>query len=452
MGALNFTGLASGIDTDAIVTALMAVERRPVDRLQQRADLASARLTGLAAMRAKLDALRGAEQAVRGAGVFTPRPVATSSDTARIVATAGASAVKGSFAVTVEALARADVRTQSSSLTAAGAADTLHVASGANAFDVAIAAGDDVGTMASKINAANGGVTASVVDGRLRLTAGSTGAGAAVAVTSDGSLAADLGMTVTLAGQDARFTVDGVAGTSATNRVADAIPGVALDLRGATAAPVTVTADPSAVDADGVVTRAKALVTAYNATIDALNGAVAEKPDASGAGGKGAFFGDDLYETLLARLNVAVTAPVTGLAAGRNQAATVGLSTGASSGAISTDALSGRLVLDEQRLRDALASDPDGVAALLGGDGPQGIAARLDGVLTSATSATGLLTGRVAAETARLGGYRSSIDDANVRLTQREAYLRAQVTAMETALGQLHDQQSRLGAQLGAAA
>src|SRR5262245_57040767 len=123
MEALNFTGLASGIDTDAIVTALMAVWRRPVDRLQQRADLATARLSGLAAMRAKLDALRGAEQAVRGAGVFTPRPVATSSDTARIVATAGASAVKGSFAVTVEALARADVRTQSSSLTAAGAAD-----------------------------------------------------------------------------------------------------------------------------------------------------------------------------------------------------------------------------------------------------------------------------------------------------------------------------------------
>jgi flagellar capping protein FliD len=201
-----------------------------------------------------------------------------------------------------------------------------------------------------------------------------------------------------------------------------------------------------------VVARAKALVTAYNAAVDALNTAVSEKPAASGAGAKGAFFGDDLYETLLARLNGAVTAPVTGLALGRNQAASIGLSTGASSGAISADALSGRLVLDEQQLRDALASDPDGVAALLGGDSPQGIAARLDGVLTSAMSATGLLTGRVAAETARLGGYRSSIDDANVRLAQREAYLRAQFTAMETALGQLHDLQSRLGAQLGTAA
>ena len=454
MSALNFTGLASGIDTNAIVTALMAVERRPVDRLQHSADLASARLTGLAAMRGTLDALRGAEQAVRGAGVFTPRPVATSSDTARVVATASATAVKGSFAVTVEALARADVRTQSSSLTAAAADDTLHVASGSSAFDVAIAAGDGIATIAQKINAANGGVGASVVDGRLRLTSTATGAAAAVALTSDGALASDLGMTVTLAGQDARFTVDGVAATSAANRVTDAIPGVTLDLRAATTgAPVTVTADPSAIDADGVVAKAKALVASYNATVDALSSAVNEKPDANGTSvAKGAFFGDDLYEDLLAHLNGAVTSPVAGLASGRNQAATIGLSTGASSGAISTDALSGRLVLDEAKLRDALATDPDGVAALLGGDSPQGIASRLDTVLNGATSATGLLTGRVAAETARLGGYRASIDDANVRLTQRETYLRAQFTAMETALGQLHDLQSRLGAQLGAAA
>jgi len=450
---LNFTGLASGIDTNAIVTGLMAVERRPVDRLQRSADLAGARLTGLAAMRTKLDALRGAEQALRGAGVFTPRPVATSSDAARVTATATSAAVKGSFAVTVEALARADVTTQSTSLAAAGADDVLHVASGGTSFDVAVAAGDGIGAIAAKINGAGGGVAASVVDGRLRLTAGATGAASAVALTSDGSLAGDLGMAMTLAGQDARFTVDGVAATSATNRVSDVIPGVTLDLRAATGAAITVTADPAAVDADGVVSRAKALVTAYNATVDALSSAVREKPDTSGATpAKGAFYGDDLYQDLLAKLNGAVTSPVAGLSSSRAQAASVGLSTGASTGAISTDALSGRLVLDESKLRDALASDPDGVAALLGGDSPQGIGARLDGVLTGLTSSTGLLTGRLAAETARLGGYRASIDDANVRLTQRETYLRAQFTAMESALGQLHDLQSRLNSQLGAAA
>ncbi len=454
MTGLSFTGISSGIDTDAIVTSLMAIERRPVDRLQRSADLATARLAGLADMRSRLTALRGAEQSLRGAGVFSPRPVATSSDATRVVATATASAVKASFSISVSALARADVRTQATSLAAAVADDTLHLTTGATTVDVAITAGDSIAAIAAKINGANGGVGASVVEGRLRLTSKDTGAANAVSLASDGSLATDLGVTVTLAAQDAQFTVDGVAGTSSSNRASGVIPGVTLDLRGATAGAVTVTSDPSAVDADAVIAKAKAFVAAYNGTVDALRAAVSERPDPAGTGAvaKGAFYSDDLYTGLLGSLNRAVHDPVAGLSATRGQASSVGLSSGAATGAMSADSLSGRLVLDESKLRDALGADPDGVAALLGGDAPQGIAARLDSVLERFTGSSGTLGGRVAAETARLGGYRASIDQAGVRLTQREALLRTQFTAMERSLGQLRDLQSRLGAQLSAAA
>ena len=58
----------------------------------------------------------------------------------------------------------------------------------------------------------------------------------------------------------------------------------------------------------------------------------------------------------------------------------------------------------------------------------------------------------MAAETARLGGYRASIDQANIRLAQRETLLRTQFTAMERSLGQLRDMQARFGSQLDAAA
>jgi flagellar hook-associated protein 2 len=451
---LSFTGISSGIDTDAIVASLMAIERRPTARMQRSADLSSARLAGLADMRSRLAALRGAEQALHGAGVFSPRPIATSSDPARIVATATATAVKASFSVTVGALARADVRTQSTTLATATATDTLHLAAGATSIDVAIAAGDSVGTIAAKINTVGGSVSASVVGGRLRLTSSETGAANAIALTSDGSLAADLGVTVTLAAQDAQLTVDGVARTSSSNRVADAVPGVVLELRGATAAsPVTITSDPAAVDADGVVTKTKAFVTAYNSTVDALRAAIAERPDASGAGAaaKGAFYADGLYTDLLGNLNRAISDTVTGLGAGRDQAAAIGLSSGAATGAMSADSLSGRMVLDETRLRAALTSDPDGVAALLGGDVPQGIAARLDAVLDRFTGSSGALGGRVAAETARLADYRASIDQANIRITQRESLLRTQFTAMERSLGQLRNLQARFSSQLDAA-
>jgi flagellar hook-associated protein 2 len=217
---------------------------------------------------------------------------------------------------------------------------------------------------------------------------------------------------------------------------------------------VTVTADPAAVDADAVIARARAFVAAYNGTVDALRAAVSERPDPAGTGpvAKGAFFSDGLYTDLLGRLNGAVQDPVAGLAPGRNQASTAGLSSGAATGAMSADSLSGRLVLDEAKLRDALTTDPEGVAALLGGDAPQGIAARLDSVLDRFTGSSGALGGRVAAETARLGGYRASIDQAGTRLTQREALLRTQFAAMERSLGQLREMQSRLGSQLSAAA
>ena len=209
---------------------------------------------------------------------------------------------------------------------------------------------------------------------------------------------------------------------------------------------MTITTDPAGVDADAVSRRRRRSSPAYNGTVDALRTAIGERPDPAGTGSvtKGAFYADGLYTDLLANLNRAVSDTVAGLGSTRNQAATVGLSSGAATGAMAADSLSGRLVLDESKLREALAADPDGVAALLGGDAPQGIAARLDSVIAGFTGSTGALGGRVAAETARLGGYRASIDQAGVRLTQRESLLRSQFTAMERSLGQLRDMQSRL--------
>src|SRR5215207_8603276 len=154
---LTFTGLASGIDTDAIVAALMDVERLPQQRLQQRIDGSTARLAGLQDMRTKLGALRDAATSLRGAGTFRPGPWASSSDTARLTATAGASAVKASYSVEVAQLARAEVRTQSSSLSAAAVDDVLHLGAGAT-FDVAVQAGDTIAAIAGKNNAAGGDV------------------------------------------------------------------------------------------------------------------------------------------------------------------------------------------------------------------------------------------------------------------------------------------------------
>ena len=184
---------------------------------------------------------------MRGAGVFSPRPVATSSDTARVVATAGTTAVKGSFAVTVEALARADVRTQSSTLTAAVGRRHAARRERRDRASTSRSRRATASPRSRRRSTPSAAASApSVVDGRLRLTATATGAadgGGAVVGRVAGGRPRHGGH----AGRPGR-ALHGRRHRRArarTNRVADAIPGVTLDLRAATAgAPVTVTADP----------------------------------------------------------------------------------------------------------------------------------------------------------------------------------------------------------------
>jgi flagellar hook-associated protein 2 len=459
---LSFTGLASGVDTDAIVTALMQIERTPQTRMQGRLDQANARLAGFEQTRGRLDALRGAADALRGVGVFSPAPWASSSDTARLTATATGSAVQASYAIEIQSLARADVRTQRSSLAAAGADDVLHVGAGTQ-FDVAVQAGDTISAIAGKINAAGGDVQASVVEGKLRLTSRETGTAHAVSVSSDGSLAAGLDVGSTLAATDARFTVDGVAHTRSSNTVDDAIAGATLTLRApTTATPILLQTDPAHVDVDGVVGRVRNLVSAYNAVVDGLRGGLQEKPVADpktvADRNRGLFFNDGAYASILDRVQRATADPVHGAATAYDQAAEIGLSGGASSGGLSADALSGRIVLDEAKLRAALAADPAAVERLLTGDGPDrdgdGLATRLSAVVAEATGSSGALGGRIETENRRAADWRASIDRMGERLDARESMLRSQFTAMERALGQLRTLQGSFASSglLGAAA
>lgn len=57
MSPLSLGGLASGIDTESIVTQLMAVEGRSKTRLQLADSRAGARQTGLRELATKLDAV-----------------------------------------------------------------------------------------------------------------------------------------------------------------------------------------------------------------------------------------------------------------------------------------------------------------------------------------------------------------------------------------------------------
>ena len=71
MSGMGLSGLASGIDTDAIVTQLLSVERVPRGRMVLADNRAGMRETGLKDLATKLNAVKDAANALKGSTTWT---------------------------------------------------------------------------------------------------------------------------------------------------------------------------------------------------------------------------------------------------------------------------------------------------------------------------------------------------------------------------------------------
>lgn len=107
--SIYISGLASGIDTDSMITKLMELERRPQQLLQQKVSLLTGRQNIYNSLKTKLAALESAAQTLNEAGnAFFKQKLATSSDTAvASAAVTGANPAQGSYQLQVTQLASA---------------------------------------------------------------------------------------------------------------------------------------------------------------------------------------------------------------------------------------------------------------------------------------------------------------------------------------------------------
>jgi flagellar hook-associated protein 2 len=231
----------------------------------------------------------------------------SSSDTNVLsLSSASAAAAAGTHTIVVQNLAQ----TSSAASDAVGASDvltggiTFKVGSGAwqtvNVGDSSTAA--TLSGLSAAINSAGLGVVASVLtnaDGtqRLSLVSGTDGSGGQITIanstnnpTSPTTLAdsttpdanTGLGLATIQNGRDAAITVDGVAVTSSSNTVTDAIPGVTFQLlstgnSGSGPESVEVVIDN---DTSSIESAINTFVTDYNATMKAIN--AQEGKDSSG--------------------------------------------------------------------------------------------------------------------------------------------------------------------------
>jgi flagellar hook-associated protein 2 len=443
---LSLSGLASGVDTNSIIQQLLALERGPQNRLKLQQSVSRVRQDGLRDVSTRLRNLENAARDLRSAGLWADTQSAESTDASRVAVTRLGPGGPGGYQIEVSRLARAEQR----SFTYTPQDSDGEISIGGATIEVA--AGSDLSTVVAAINSASGAAAYAAVvtaaDGSRQLVLSSRTPGAANGFSASGpSIQEDADKY--LAGADAQFTIDGVAHTSPTNVVKDAIPGLQLTLKGVTGTnPVAVNVSVPGPDLDAIKAKLRTFVDQYNSTVDFISGKLSEEkvPGATSESdaAKGVLRGDTGLSSLLNKLRTTVSSYTSSSSTIRSLSA-LGITTGATTGGgtINQDSLKGKLTLDDGQLAKALASDPAGVRNFLGqaiGDG--GFARELEGVVHSSTQSGGTLDNRISQEDSNRRRLTAQIADMDRRLQAKQDRLKAQYAAMETALskGQTHGQ------------
>jgi flagellar hook-associated protein 2 len=222
--------------------------------------------------------------------------------------------------------------------------------------------------------------------------------------------------------------------------ITDAIPGVTITLKSTipAASPVTVNVSAPGPDTSGVTAKVKAFVDQYNSTLDFVRSKLDEKkvvnPQTTADQQAGLLNGDTMLEGILSQLRIAMTntyAP--GNPTTLDQMNEIGVSTGApTSGALNADSIMGKLVFDSTAFATALSTDSTSVKALI--SGTTGFGAALDNLLAPTLQAGGTMDSRLTSEDTAQKSLNDRIASMDVLLNNKQETLKAQFTAMETAL------------------
>jgi flagellar hook-associated protein 2 len=419
-GTITITGLATSLETESIIEKLMEVEKMPKTRLEIKEGQVKARETALQGILTKMQELQTSLQNLSSPTLWEEVQTASSSSTA-VTAELNGGAGAGGYQVEVSQLARAAQKTyafaesaEPSTLTIGG--QTIELAAGATLADAV-----------QKINSNHEtGVAAVAVGGKLVLSSRTTGAEATITAAGPGL---EEEAAKAKAGLNAIYTVDGVEGTSATNVLDEAIPGVTLTISAVTSGPTTINVTELAPSSTAVAEKVKAFVTAYNSAVEMIESKLEEEhinnPSTQEEANKGVLRGDAALNDLLIDMRSALS---------ESGLAKLGVTTGAPSASVTASSASvkGLLVFEESTLTALLKSNPTEAREAISGVG--GFTTVLEPIVNETTAPTGGISERVSAATTESAQLREEMTALEERLTLREERLHAQFTAMETAL------------------
>jgi flagellar hook-associated protein 2 len=317
---------------------------------------------------------------------------------------------------------------------------------------ITLAATDSISDIASKINSAVAGISATVInDGagstpfRLSLSSNSTGRAGRVIIDS-GTL--DLGLRTLDTGEDSRVffgstdVSKAVLLTSSSNTLDNVVSNVKIDLKGVDSNPVSLTV---ASDSSKIEASINDFLKSFNTIVDRIDAGSTYNGETNR---RGPLFGDTTSQGIRDTLYRTLQAEAKGLNGRYRRLLDIGVEVGSG----------GTLKLNTDRLRKALSEDPAAVEALfttktesktssaekreytsLGAMGSFEVLADL-----YTDSVSGTLTKRNQSLDDLIKSQNSRITDIDARIERKRATLQGQFLAMEKAIAQLQTQQSSI--------
>ncbi|HEB55742.1 MAG TPA: flagellar cap protein [Gammaproteobacteria bacterium] len=442
MASITAPGIGSGLDIQSIVSKLMAIERQPLQRLQQKQSQLETQISAYGKLSSTISTFQSAMEAL---GSFDAlRVFSTNTSNPDVIdLTATSSADLGTFGVEVVRLAEKHKTSSSEVLNTAtfggAAGDSLSIQVGSVATDtitVDMSTAMTLQDIRDAINndTANPGVQATVINGdngnqKLILTATRSGSEGALTFSYGGSIASttlnmqtlnNIGGDINLLNSE--FNVDGYNITRQSNNVSDVISGVTLNL---------VNADPGNTYTVEINRDLESVEESVQAFADAFN----ELRSSIKSLRKGELEADSSLLSIERRVFSVLNTPATGGAF--SVLSDVGLN-------MQKD---GTMLLAKSDLQSALQTNFDGVAELFASD-TDGFAKRLVDLADNLLASDGLLETRTDGLEARIDIVVNRQDAFLRNLDAVEARYRAQFSALDALVGQLQGTGQFLTSQL----
>ncbi|QBX80316.1 flagellar filament capping protein FliD [Citrobacter tructae] len=462
MASFTSLGVGSNLPLDTLLTNLTIAEKKRLNPITQQQSDNTSRLTAYGTLKSSLEKFQTANTALNKPELFRSTTVTSSTEDLKVSTESGAAPGIYTISVTqlaqAQSLSTANVASSKDALGNGSATRTIKIEQPGRKEPLEIKLSQDKTTLddiSKAINDTDSGISASIVkvnenEFRLVLTAAEgTDSKMTISVEGDSKLNDLLAydsktgtgkMDELVEAQNAKLTMNGIDIERQSNKVTDAPQGVTLELtKKVTDARITVTKSN-----DKATEAIKGWVDAYNSLLDTFNTLTkykavdpgAEEQDTS----NGALLGDSVVRTIQ-----------TGIRAQFANGASEGAFKTLNEIGIKQDGATGKLKIDDDKLKKALNENTASVRELLVGDGKEtGITTKIatevkgyladDGIIDSAQDSINATLKKL---TKQYLSVSASIEDTVARYT-------AQFTQLDTMMSKLNNTSNYLSQQFTA--